>query len=322
MITPTSAAQFAATSNGGLPPLERITDDTWAIGLPLPASGSTTVPYTLCYLLLDAAGTVHLVDPGFGSDENLTLVRAALAEFGDPDVASVVVTHLHPDHLGLAERLRAQTGARVVLHERELLALKALARLADPPFAQWGVPAGEEPVLPSRMERGYLDAHADVVVTDGERLDIPGRDIRVLLTPGHTPGHSCLRDENQGLLFTGDHLLPTVHPGLGLGGPTERSPIGDYLDSLERIREYASDEVLPGHGYRFRGLDERVAATEAHHRKRSAEVAAVLVEAPQATVWQVASRVRWTAGWENLHGFLRYSALAQTEMHMRYLAER
>jgi glyoxylase-like metal-dependent hydrolase (beta-lactamase superfamily II) len=330
----TSAAQFAASSGHGsgptdvaVPPLERVTADTWVVALPLPDSGATTVPYTLCYLLLDATGAVHLVDPGFGSDENAARVRAALSELGEPRVASVVVTHLHPDHLGLADRIRTETGARIVLHEREQIALDAMVEglgAADAPYAEWGVPVDEIPVVPPRVARGFvpLAGAADVLVADGDSLELPGRDIRVLLTPGHTPGHMCLRDERQGLLFTGDHVLPTVYPGLGLGGPTARSPIGEYLASLERIRAFDGDEVLPGHGYRFRGLGERIASIEAHHLTRSAEIAAVLAHTPDATVWDVAARVRWTAGWHNLHGFLRYSALAQTAMHVKYLAER
>ncbi len=323
MIEATSAAQFAATTDGGVPPLERIAADTWVVALPLPDAGSGTVPYTLCYLLLDTSGSVHLIDPGWGSDESTVRVRAALDELGNPPVASVIATHLHPDHLGLAARLHEDFGARIVMSEREQVALEVMLEGANGPelsFARWGVPADQEPVMPKRGDRVIEAVSADVLVSHGDRLDVPGRDIRVVLTPGHTPGHICLHDELQGLVFTGDHVLPTVHPGLGLGGPTDRSPIAEYFESLDRIRVFDGDEVLPGHGYRFRGLEERVAATEAHHRKRAAEVAAVLAELPGASVWEVASRVRWTAGWENLQGFLRISALAQTEMHMRYLA--
>lgn len=324
----TSQAQFAASQsfvNGGgrIPSPERITADTAAIALPLPHGG--TVPYTLCYVLLDANGEAHLVDPGYGSDENAELLRSGLAELGDPRVRSVIVTHLHPDHLGMADRLRTATGATIVMHAREQEAIETVANATeslDDLFERWGVPAGSAPVVPSGRTVSFSlgSSPPDVLVADGELLDVPGREITAILTPGHTPGHLCLRDAERGLLFTGDHVLPTVYPGLGLGGPTANNPIADYFESIDRVRRYDDHEILPGHGYRFRGLAERCDRIVAHHLKRSREVAAALAEHPQASVWETASRIRWTAGWQNLAGFNRYSALAQTEMHIGYLA--
>lgn len=321
-MQPTSAAQFAASSDGRLPDLERITADTWVIALPLPPGG--TVPYTLCYVLLDENGEAHLVDPGYGTNENEALLRAGLATLGSPVIRSVIVTHLHPDHLGMADRIRATTGARVVMHAREQQAIETVSAATeslDDLFERWQVPAGSAPVVPSgRTVSIQLGSPPpDDLVADGDLLDLPGRSITAILTPGHTPGHVCLRDAAQSLLFTGDHVLPTVYPGLGLGGPTDSNPIADYLDSIERIRQFDDHEILPGHGYRFTGLAERCDRIVEHHLKRSREVAEALVEFPNASVWETASRIRWTAGWHNLAGFNRYSALAQTEMHIGYL---
>jgi glyoxylase-like metal-dependent hydrolase (beta-lactamase superfamily II) len=137
-------------------------------------------------------------------------------------------------------------------------------------------------------------------------------------------------------VFTGDHLLPSIFSGIGLGGPVEDA-IGDYLDSLDRLEQLDSDpvaspaapagehaadgmfDVLPGHGYRFRGLGARIRQTRDHHLARSAEVAALLARSSGATVWQVASGISWSAGWQNLPAFHRFSALAQTAMHVNHL---
>jgi glyoxylase-like metal-dependent hydrolase (beta-lactamase superfamily II) len=327
-VQPTSPGQFAASTSfvngpdGHLPAPEQVTADTWAIALPLPHGG--TVPYTLCYVLLDENGEAHLVDPGYGTDENEALLRQGLAVLGTPVIRSVIVTHLHPDHLGMADRIRTATGAKVVMHSREQKAIETVRHAVeslDDLFERWQVPAGSAPVVPSgRTVSIPLDSRpADALLADGDLLDIPGREITAILTPGHTPGHLCLRDAAQSLLFTGDHVLPTVYPGLGLGGPTDSNPIADYLDSIDRIRPFDDHEILPGHGYRFTGLGERCDRIVAHHLKRSREVAAALAEFPDASVWETASRIRWTAGWQNLAGFNRYSALAQTEMHIGYL---
>ena len=286
------------------------------------------IPYSLCYLIEDDRGGVHVVDPGWSSDDNWASLTRAVAASGRrvDDIASVVVTHLHPDHLGMADRVRAASGAALVLHEREQAALETMAGRAPAESAEhrcdvWGVPAERLAELDVTAGRPPMDAQlpADVLVTDGERLDIPGRDVRVVLTPGHTPGHICLVDAVKGLVFTGDHVLPTIHPGLGLGGETATNPIGDYLASLERIAVFDEYEVCPGHEYVFRGLAARCATTAEHHLRRSREVAERLRIDGDPTVWQVASELTWTAGWANLSGFYLLSALAQTAMHLDFV---
>jgi hypothetical protein len=78
--------------------------------------------------------------------------------------------------------------------------------------------------------------------------------------------------------------------------------------------------VLPGHGARFHGVAARATQIADRHRRRSAEIAALAATDEGATVWQIASRVTWTGGWESLSGFVLLSALSQTEMHLRHLA--
>jgi len=319
-MQPTSPAEFQASETGGLPDPAWVTPDTLVVALPMPQN---SVPYTLCYVLVDSVGRGHVLDPGVGDPHNLAVLFEAMRSSGVETVASVASTHLHPDHLGLVDRIRAETGARSAMGAVEWDALVALRDHPHGPeeaFARWGVPRGEQPELPPSRDSGLEGVEPpDVLVADGDLLDIPGRSIRAVVTPGHTAGHLCLRDETQGLFFSGDHVLPTVFPGLGLGGRTTDSPIGEYLAQLTRVAAFDADEVCPGHGYRFRGLADRCERTRAHHLKRSAEVAALLADCADASVWRIASMVRWTAGWDNLSGFLRYSALAQTEMHVQHL---
>jgi glyoxylase-like metal-dependent hydrolase (beta-lactamase superfamily II) len=289
--------------------------------------------YTLSYLLRDRDGRFHLVDPGIDSDENHARLTSLLTEIGarTTDLASITVTHQHHDHLGMAARLRQETGASVALHRAEQEALSRLAGSASSHLRNqtnrvvaWGVPDAHRAeladVAAQMAERGAAPLFvADLLLDDGDELAVPGRRIRVLHTPGHTPGHICLVDADHRILFTGDHVLPTIFPGLGLGGPAA-DPIGDYLRSLDAVAPFDGHDVFPGHGYRFSGLAERVEVTRRHHLVRSTEIAAVLRERPDASIWQVAERVRWTAGWQNLRGFYLMSALSQTQMHVDHLA--
>lgn len=300
-----------------------VADGVWVVVLPLPHRG--VVEATNCYLVADDTGGVHLVDPGWDTPDNHARLDVGLRDAGFTlaDVRSVTATHLHPDHLGLGASLRAERGVPVALHRLEHEALtRPLYPEAEQTIARWGVPPEfVEEVRTNIVPRSQpLGLAADVVLEHGDLLPIPGRSVRVIHTPGHTAGSICLHDEDAALLMTGDHVLPIVNPGLGLGGFTRADdPLGLALDSYARMAAYDDAEVLPGHGARFHGVAARASQIAERHRRRSAEIGGLAEADPDATVWQIASRVAWTGGWEALVGFLRLSALSQTEMHLRYL---
>ncbi len=319
LMQPTSPNQFSAATSGTIPTLETVTDSLSVVALPLPPGN---VPCTLSYLLADDRGGIHVIDPGPDWGENWGILVSALAARGKSvtDVASIVVTHLHPDHIGLAGRLREPSGAPVIMHGSDAAALETPGdpvRMRVSELSNWGVPADRRPELTALTLGPATVAEflVDRTVEGGELLDVPGRSLRVIHTPGHTSGHICLREEEQKLIFTGDHVLPTVNPGIGLGGPTSENPIRDYLASLDTVAAFDDHEVLPGHGYRFTGLTERCTTLANHHRRRTDEVAAVLEGQPDATIWQIAEQLTWSSGWQGLRDFSLLSALSQTELH-------
>ncbi len=321
----TNAAQHAEALDDRVPKPDEVRDGVWSIPLPMDQPGN---PFSLCYAIAGSDGSLHLLDTGFDTDENWQLLSAGLAGFGRSvdEVASVFVTHLHPDHLGLSDRLRAASGADIGMLRREHQAVKAIANhgalVTNERLAGWGVPEERRPELlaalgPSLVARDVVAV--DRVYEPGERLDIPGRRMTLLATPGHTAGSACVVDDELGLLFTGDTVLPRIFSGLGLGDLSESNPIADYLDSLASLARYDDLEVAPGHGFRFRGLVERTAELAAHHLHRSRAAAQVIAAEPDASTWEVASRLRWTAGWERLGGFYLFSALFQTQLHLEFV---
>lgn len=325
-VQPTSAGMFAAWSKGRLPDVELVCMDTWAMAMAMPGEHLT---YSLAYLIRGADGRVHVIDPGWNSEENFAALRHALEVIGCKlsDIASVIVTHFHPDHFGMAERLRRGTDAEVFMARLEQAALSLMdekrpsAEDHGRQLDEWGVPPDRRPELEVFRGRGQEAPvrSADHLLEDGEFLPIAGRQIRVVLTPGHTSGHLCFIDIDYHVIFTGDHVLPTIYSGLGLGGPTEMSPIGDYLGSLDRMAPYDQFIVCPGHEFLFSGLATRRRELADHHLRRSLEVRRALEEASDLTIWEVAARLTWTAGWENLRGFYVLSALAQTSSHIKYV---
>ncbi|UOQ57088.1 MBL fold metallo-hydrolase [Leucobacter allii] len=347
-LQPTSTAQFAAHRAGALPPTEEFRPGVWSLAMPM---ASPQLPYNLCTVIAADDG-MHVIDPGVDGAAQFERLADELAALGSgiADVATITATHLHGDHLGLAARLRAASGARLLLHRAEDDALPRLARqraaelgrdgapapgagagpaARDPDAetsrerrARWGVPPEESRSISASAAADGETAglpRADVRLEDGDLLPIPGRRIAAIHTPGHTTGHLALRDAEGGVIYTGDHVLPAMTSGLGLGARSETNPVAEYLEGLERIAVFDADEVSPGHQFRFRGLAERCAALAEHHLRRTREVAAVLAREDDPTVWRVASQLRWSAGWDGLDGFVLGSALAQTEMHMAFV---
>jgi len=188
--------------------------------------------------------------------------------------------------------------------------------------------------------RLLVDVVPDLLLDDGDELPVAGRRLRAVHTPGHTSGHLCLVEPEQRLVFTGDHVLPTINPGIGLGGRTATNPLDDVLASLARVVELDRPdadalEVCPGHEYRFVGLTERAEALVAEREERTRDAVTALDgllggaddagghaarrgsdAAPP--VWQVAEAMTgWRGGLRSMSGLPLASALAQTEWHLR-----
>jgi glyoxylase-like metal-dependent hydrolase (beta-lactamase superfamily II) len=164
-------------------------------------------------------------------------------------------------------------------------------------------------------------AEPDVLLDDGEALDLPGRQVRAVWTPGHTPGHICLHDADHDVLLTGDHLLPRISPNIGLTPGSMDSPLASYLDSLRAVGGYDSAEALPAHEYRFRGIAGRAGALIEHHDARAREVLDIVAAAGQPTIWDVTTKLTWSRGWDQITGFMRRAALFETAAHIQYLEQ-
>jgi glyoxylase-like metal-dependent hydrolase (beta-lactamase superfamily II) len=323
----TGGAQHDAWRRRVLPPVEQVRPGLWSIPVPIPQS---PLRYTLSYAFVGDA--VVVVDPGWESPDGQAAVTAGLAAAGASiqDVRGVVVTHIHPDHHGLSGWLREQSGAWVAMHPVEAETLPARAWRDRPPTADpgWlrrhGVPDDEIVVLSIRPERitDFMRmAEPDRLLHDGDPVPSTGRDVRVVWTPGHTPGHLCLHDAAAGVLLTGDHLLPRISPNIGVHGrSSEADPLSAYLESLEQIKTYDADEALPAHEYRFRGIGERATGLVAHHHERAAEILAAVDRLGEATAWTIAAELTWSRGWAAVHDMMRRMALSETVAHLSYLS--
>lgn len=318
--------QHAAWIAGSFPEVEDLGGGTFSIPVPMP---DNPLRYTLTYLLV-GNGEAVVVDPGWDSDQGMKALATGLTQCGvaAPDVSGIVVTHVHPDHHGLSARLAALSGAWIGMHagDDELLADRRDDSDPDATDRDWlnrlGVPDDELAGLElSNRERSLFRTlpPATELIADNELIPLAGRKIRAVWTPGHTPGHLCLHDEDADVLFTGDHLLPRISPNIGTHSVDEQPALARYLDSLRRLASYDAAEALPAHEWRFRGIAGRVAELLEHHDERNDEVLRVLADGSRS-VWDTATQLTWSRGWDGVHGMMRRSALAETVSHLVYLA--
>ncbi|MGW0333077.1 MBL fold metallo-hydrolase [Streptomyces sp. NPDC003011] len=299
--------------------------------------------HTLVYVVDTDAGPV-LVDTGWDDPASWDALTDGLAACGTSPgaVHGVVVTHHHPDHHGLSGRVREASGAWIAMHAADGEIVRR-ARSTRP--ARWlaymaakleAAGAPEEHLAPMRSALprsvpGLAPALPDREIVPGELLDLPGRRLRAIWTPGHTPGHVCLHLEERhpaglpghGRLFSGDHLLPGISPHIGLyedpDDTTVTDPLGDYLDSLERVGRLAPAEVLPAHQHVFADAPSRVRELLAHHEDRLTGLLALLAE--PLTPWQLAERMEWNRPWHQIPYGSRNIAVSEAEAHLRRLVK-
>ncbi len=323
------ALQRQAWRDRLLPPVEQVRPGLWSIPVSWPDSG---LRYTLAYLLDTRAG-VALVDTGWPSETAWTALKDGIRQAGHDlaEVGYVLVTHAHPDHLGMANRVREASGARVGMHPAEAATLRSADRSAwRERVAGWlksrGAPPNEATQITDLLAGGVARharlARPDVEIEHGTLPLGAGTAVRAVWTPGHTPGHLCFYDERRDVLLTGDHVLPRITPHIGLIPGAEGDPLGDYHASLQALTRYDPAEVLPAHEHRFAGLGARVDMLLRHHRTRLAEIEHVVACYPGLSTWTVAEALTWSRGWEQTRGPARQAAISETWAHLIYLRAR
>src|SRR5262245_4385921 len=297
--------------------------------VPIP---NNPIGYVLPYLI-EVPGGYTIIDPGWNAEESVQTLKRQLGELGLSfrDIKRVIVTHVHPDHYGMAGRIRQECGAEVVTHEKEVDFIKSRYMNPGPLLTimgEWllrhGTPADEVKELQysSMPARNWVEATMpDWTMTDGECLKMGKLEFRVIWTPGHSPGHVCFYEEQEELMLTGDHILPTISPNVSLHPQSDGNPLGDYLRSIRKIRGLPTKKVFPAHEYSFDDLNKRLDELEHHHDVRLAEMMTAVGQGAD-TAYKVARKATWATGtFDSFNAWTRRAAVGETLSHLRYLVE-
>jgi glyoxylase-like metal-dependent hydrolase (beta-lactamase superfamily II) len=248
------------------------------------------------------------------------------------------VTHVHRDHYELGLHLRRLFGTHLALGIGEQ---PSLQNLVDEeawdarPISHRLRRAGAAPLVEelARLRRERADRGEEAPIAWGmpdewlhapTRVELDGRTLDVVATPGHTQGHVVFVDTATGLLFSGDHVLPHITPSIGFEQVLVDSALSDYLASLAVVRGMPDHRMLPAHGPVRPTTHDRIDELLAHHETRLDQTRRAVV-AGNATAYEVAQALGWTRrerAFAELDPFNQMLAVNETAAHLDVLVRR
>lgn len=300
----------------------------YELKVPIPNNplGDTNV-----YLIKDTAGYT-MIDTGWDSDESFNSLRRQLAEIGVsfPDISRIIVTHAHFDHYGLVGKVKKLSGAKIYMHHLDQEIFHTRYAVTDEYRNQneeWfkinGVPTTGVPMMriPFGGQGNIVPVQPDVFLNGGETIACGIFNLKVIWTPGHSPGHICLYERNSQILFSGDHVLPVITPNISLTPQSKNNPLGDFLQSMKDIRQLNVSLVLPAHESIFNNLTKRVDEIIYHHEMRTDEILHTLNHTAM-TAYQISGHITWMpemggVKFENLMPGDRRAAVSETLAHLK-----
>ncbi|MEO8028099.1 MAG: MBL fold metallo-hydrolase [Bryobacteraceae bacterium] len=264
-----------------------------------------------------------LIDSGIGTKTCYQALENALTENGIAwtDIRTLCLTHMHPDHVGLAARILEISGAKLLMHGRDAAYLSEIAN--GDQHAPWlglafrsaGTPDELQASIHEsfhHMRRNFQELTPARVLEGGETIETADGPLEVVWTPGHSPGHICLYSRRHRFLISGDHMLENITPNVSW--VPDKDTLGEYLASLEMLVPYEIETILPSHGKPFRGHARWIRATQDHHEERCGEILTLTRDTPQTAHFLV--EAMWK---KKLSPFHYHFAVLEILAHLEYL---
>lgn len=273
-----------------------------------------------------------IIDTGFRQPECYEALTHGLKELDvDMNRATLFLTHLHSDHVGLTNDIVTnKTRILMNIHDYNYLKNEHSGDFwpwMEEKFYHEGLSRDliklQRKVSPARAYAPQYLFHAETV-DDMDTFTVGTYTFRCIWTPGHTPGHTCLYIEDLHILFSGDHILFDITPNITMWRNVPDS-LGDYLKSLVKINQLDIDLCLPGHRNNDMNVYERIRQIQAHHDKRIAQTLSIIEQEPGLNACEIGARMTWSMrgkNWEEFPIQQKWFATGETISHLDYLIER
>jgi len=271
-----------------------------------------------------------IIDTGFNMPECLEAMHSGIKELGiDMSKTDVLSTHVHHDHNGSIPQIISET-SKVYMGriDREIfIQLMTDADFywvtAETKFQEEGYPSDElAKTRLSNPARKYRPSGSfDILpLDDGDLISCGDLNWEVILTPGHTPGHICLYEQNHKILITGDHLLFDITPNITWSMKLDDS-LNSYLASLKRISALEVRTALSAHRSNNGSFAERIRELQEHHAERLQDVLDIVQKNPNISGYDIASKMTWSirSSWADFPPGQRWFAVGEAISHIEHL---
>lgn len=305
---------------------DKVAPDLYRIEVPLPDSSLKAINV----YVVKSADRNLVIDTGMNVPECQKVLEEGLRELdAGPAHTDYFITHFHSDHMGLVGAM-AGPEAKVYYNELEADFLKNGSDFESRMGAFSRKAGFSEQELMESMSKHPGRRHAPrelpefTILHDGDTLAVGEYRFECVQTPGHTIGHMCLYDRDRKIFLSGDHVLGNISPNI-TSFSEEENPLGDYLASLEKVRDFDVDLCLPGHRDVIHDFRGRVDELRDHHEERLLEALGILDGGGGMAATEVASRMSWsmnTESWDEVPAMQKWFATGEAFAHLRLLIER
>ncbi len=290
---------------------------------------STTA--TNCYVIKDGVHAA-VVDTGAPTDGAALVLSRALDELDvDRKHAKWFLTHFHLDHAGLVDRV-VPPGAALFVGATECGEARArrtgvFLDVLRRTYRQEGVALHDASAAARLGAEGELFDSARLrtaFVRDGDEISVGRYRLRVVATPGHTPGHLSLFEPESRILFGGDHVLFVISPSIALF-PRGGDGLQAYLDSLKKVSDLRACALYHSHGPVRDDFEERISWLGRHHLERLEEARGIVAENPGMSGYEVIRSISWNVpheSWEDISFMQRWCIVTEGIVYLKHLESR
>lgn len=287
---------------------------------------------TLNSYLIKSENRNLLIDTGFNRPECHEALIENLKELNvDMEKTDIFLTHLHSDHTGLINKI-AHKNSKVYIgkidYEYMFENLEGFNwEESEKRFASEGFPYE---IIERLRDTNQAKIFApdgmfeSILVEDGYKFNVDKLEFTVILTSGHTPGHTCLYLEKEKLLFSGDHILFDITPNI-TSWLRVKDSLRNYIESLEKIKKLEITKTFPGHRATSDDVYSRIDEIIEHHKSRLTDTLEVIKEKSAKeglTAYEIASFMKWNMrgkSWTEFPDNQKWFAVGETLSHLDYL---